>query len=166
MSDLQRILVPVDFSACSRAAVAYAAYLAGALGAEVEVLHAWRPPQELGPFLGEVKVTDPETGERRTLAEHVEAQARGALDDFVASLREQGIEAGASLVEGPPKRAVLEAAETGRYQLIVMGTHGRTGLAHALLGSVAEWVLRHVAIPVVTVPDPQHETRGAAGTPG
>ena len=151
MPTIAKILVPVDFSACSDEAVSYAAFLAKALSASVEVVHAWHAPYDLGPFLGQLAINDPDTGEERSLAEFVEVQAREALERTVTRLEEQGVAVSARLIEGTPKRAIVRCAEDGDYDLLVLGTHGRTGLAHVLMGSVAEWVLRHVAIPVVTV---------------
>lgn len=154
MPPARKILVPVDFSDCSVAAVDYAAFLAQHLEASVELVHAWHAPYDLGPFLGQLVINDPDTGEERSLAEFVERQAREALDRTVGRLTDQGLTVSARLVEGTPKRAIVRAVEEGDYDMVVLGTHGRTGLAHVLMGSVAEWVLRHVAVPVVTVRAP------------
>lgn len=151
MHPIRKILVPVDFSACSDEAVAYAAFLASKLSASIEIIHAWHPPYDLGPFLGQLAITDPDTGEDRSLAEFVEEQARDALDRMVARLAQRGLTVTGRLVEGTPKRAIVRCVQDGDYDLVVLGTHGRTGLAHVLMGSVAEWVLRHVNVPVVTV---------------
>lgn len=151
MPSVHKILVPVDFSSCSDEAVDYAAFLAKKLSASVELVHAWHAPHDLGPFLGQLAVNDPETGEERSLAEFVERQAKEALDRTSTKLADHGLPVSARLVEGTAKRAIVRAVEEGDYDLVVLGTHGRTGLAHVLMGSVAEWVLRHVAVPVVTV---------------
>jgi nucleotide-binding universal stress UspA family protein len=164
MQAIQKILVPVDFSACSEEAVAYAGFLASKLSASVEVIHAWHPPYDLGPFLGQLAITDPDTGEERSLAEFVEEQAREALDRTVSDLGKQGLQVKGHLVEGTPKRAIVRCVEDGDYDLVVLGTHGRTGLAHVLMGSVAEWVLRHVAVPVVTVRASTEAHEGVAVT--
>lgn len=155
MQTIRKILVPVDFSACSDEAIVYAGFLASKLAASVEVVHAWHPPYDLGPFLGQLAITDPDTGQERSLSEFVEQQAREALDRTIAELTERGLTVTGRLVEGSPKRAIVHCVEDGDYDLVVLGTHGRTGLAHVLMGSVAEWILRHVTVPVVTVRAPQ-----------
>jgi len=166
MPSIRKILVPVDFSACSDEAVSYAAFLAKALAAEVEVIHAWHAPYDLGPFLGQLAITDPETGQERSLAEFVEVQAREALDSTVARLVDEGLTVTSKLVEGTPKRAIVRCVEDGDYDLVVLGTHGRTGLAHVLMGSVAEWVLRHVTVPVVTVRAPATDETAEVSSSG
>ena len=152
MPEISRILVPVDFSDCSDAALEYALFLAAELGASIDLLHAWHPPHDSSPFLGQLAIADPRDGRHKTLAEFVEEQARDALARVVGHLQGRGVEVRESLlVGGTPKRAIVEAATRGEYHLVIMGTHGRTGLAHVLMGSVAEWVLRHSAVPVLTV---------------
>ncbi|MEQ9319241.1 MAG: universal stress protein [Polyangiaceae bacterium] len=154
MPSVQKILVPVDFSACSDEAVDYAAFLAKPLSASVELVHAWHAPHDLGPFLGQLAVNDPDTGEERSLSEFVERQAREALERTAARLADHGLPVSARLIEGTAKRAIVRCVEDGNYDMVVLGTHGRTGLAHVIMGSVAEWVLRHVTVPVVTVRAP------------
>jgi nucleotide-binding universal stress UspA family protein len=152
MPEISRILVPVDFSDCSDAALEYAVFLAGGLGASIDLLHAWHPPQDSSPFFGQLAIADPRDGRHKTLADFVEEQAREALDRVLARLKERGIDVRESvLVGGTPKRAIVEAASRGDYHMVIMGTHGRTGLSHVLMGSVAEWVLRHCTVPVLTV---------------
>ena len=152
MPEISKILVPLDFSDCSDAALEYAVFLAGELGASIDLLHAWHPPYDASPFLGQLAIADPRDGRHKTLADFVEEQAREALERVLARLGERGVGVAKSLlVGGSPKRAIVEAAVAGDYHLVIMGTHGRTGLAHVLMGSVAEWVLRHSSVPVLTV---------------
>jgi nucleotide-binding universal stress UspA family protein len=151
MLNVQKILVPVDFSECSGAAVDYAAFLAKSFGAKVTLLHAWQPPADLGPFLGQVAIRDPDSGKDRTLAEFVESQSRHALDGLIEGLTSKGVDVEGRLEPGAARKGITAVSEAEGYDLIVMGTHGRTGLAHAVMGSVAEWVVRHAKVPVLTV---------------
>ena len=80
----------------------------------------------------------------------VNARAEGDLADLVRELERDGVEAEAIARRGSPDRVVLELAAERSADLIVMGTHGRTGLAHAFLGSVAERVAREADCPVLT----------------
>jgi nucleotide-binding universal stress UspA family protein len=148
--NFRKILVPVDFSPSSGVAIRHALDFARAFGGTVVVLHAWEVPVYLRPDLtvwaGEVSAT---------LAEQVRVGAEHAMRDFA---RENGFYGNelvtCRIVQAPPYHAILTAAEEGQFDLIVMGTHGRTGLSHVLLGSVAEKVVRHARCPVLTVRAP------------
>lgn len=153
MTPIDRILVAVDFSECSAAAADYAAFMARELKAELDVLHVWQPPHELGPLLGQLAITDPSDKREITLSEFICSQAKAALDKQLEGLRDKhhDVEATGRLEEGPVKQTIVEVAASGNYDLVVMGTHGRTGLDHLLTGSVAEWVVRHSPVAVITV---------------
>jgi nucleotide-binding universal stress UspA family protein len=150
MSAIRKILVPVDFSECSRAALERAVELARELRAEIHLMHAWQPPYEVGPFLAQVPVLGP-TGRRTSLAELARRESGHALEKLTAELADAGVVVTGRLEPGSAREAIVHAATGGGYDLVVMGTHGRTGLRHLLLGSVAEWVVRHSAVPVLTV---------------
>jgi universal stress protein A len=147
MIDLKRILVGVDFSKHSENAVRYAVAFAEALGAELHLLHVvpgpvaytrmYVPPEDW--------LVEERDAARRELERlpGVQAQAN------VSVLRE--VRSGSPLVE------IVQYAREANIDLIVMGTHGRSGLAHLLLGSVAENVVRQAPCPVLTVRDPEHE---------
>jgi nucleotide-binding universal stress UspA family protein len=151
MRAIQKILVPVDFSESSQAAMDYAGELADKLGATIDVMHAWHPPYDLSELFREASVAAPDEGRRQTLADFVETKAGQDLKRALARLEARGLEVKGRLEPGTPRNAIVEAAASGGYDMIVMGTHGRTGLAHAVLGSVAEWVVRHATVPVLTV---------------
>jgi universal stress protein A len=146
MTAIRRILVPVDFSEPSRAAFDYAAGVARAFGATLDVLHVWEVPAFVPP--GTVAVGPAGV----SLVELVKTSAENALDDFVSNARRRGIEVRSARTElGAPAHVIADAAAKGEYDLVVVGTHGRTGMSHALIGSVAERVVRHAPCPVLSV---------------
>jgi universal stress protein A len=153
MLQLGRILVPVDFSPCSRSALEHAVHLAQKLGAEIEVLHVWEPPRYVIP---EVTVQMP--GEpQRTLMEFARSEAGKEMEGFLADFEGEGQpRVSGRLASGDPTEAIIDLAESGSYDLIAMGTHGRTGLSHLFLGSVAEKVVRRAKCPVLTIRSPEH----------
>jgi universal stress protein A len=150
---IERILVPVDFSPCSTAALDYAAALAEALDADLDVMHAWEPSHDwLSSFADvHVEATNGESTRRHTLSEFVCTRAGAELKRTLAKLERRGLRVRGRLEAGKPRDAIVEAAAKGGYDLVVIGTHGRTGVAHLVLGSVATWVVRHSTVPVLTV---------------
>lgn len=141
MSQIRRILCPVDFSEPSRVALRYAATLAGTLGAELEVMHAYQLPVYALPD-GALMATPEMT-----------ARISTDLGKALAELaEEEAPKAKTTLVEGAPAAEVARLAKEHEADLVVMGTHGRTGLKHLLIGSVAERVVRTCPVPVLTVP--------------
>ena len=137
------ILVPTDFSDSSDFALAYAVKLARSLGAELVVLHTY----EL-PMIGFPDGTLVATAE---LTSRVLDGARVALDAAVAKHGNAGVPLRTLVKEGESWRTIVDAAPEVGAGLIVMGTHGRSGLPRALLGSVAEKVVRMAPCPVLTV---------------
>ncbi len=144
-----RILVPVDSSACATAAVDCALAVADLYDAPVTLLHAWEPVYELGVVLGAATIAT-QAGEI-SLTQHIAEEAEKTLNAHRDRLSESQIVVDTRLVEGAPKAAIRDALDTGEFDLVVMGTHGRTGLSHVVMGSVAEWVVRHAPVPVMTI---------------
>lgn len=148
MADVhKKILLPIDFSECSKPALEYAARLARDISADLHLLHVW----ELPDFVPRVM---PGEGflDHRALGDLVERRAREALDAFVLQAERREIPiTSAALAIGVPSRTIVEAAAVGGYDLLVVGTHGRTGFSHVMLGSVAERIVRHAPCPVLTV---------------
>jgi nucleotide-binding universal stress UspA family protein len=145
MNSIRQILVPVDFSEQSRAALDYAAGLARMSGASIDILHVWEIPafEPPGPIVAEASMTLWEVSQRN---------AEQALLGFREAASKRGIDIRASrAVAGDPWRSIVDAAKGGGYDLIVIGTHGRTGFSRALIGSVAERVVRHAHCPVLAV---------------
>jgi nucleotide-binding universal stress UspA family protein len=131
-----RILVPTDFSAPSEAALAYGQKMADQFDAALHLLHIVE-----NPFLRAV------SGDRRS---REEAPARWLQDRLREADRRRGA---VTVVEqsDEPASEILRYAKSNNIDLIVMGTHGRAGLARAALGSVAETVVRAASCPVLTV---------------
>ena len=143
---INRILVPVDFSAHSEKAIRYATTLANRFGAQVTLLHVVEDPFVTGAWQAEAFVPNmPE------LLNDLVKAADAQIAELKTRLLSQGTIAQAAVITGQPAREIVTHAEAGRFDLIVMGTHGRTGLPHAFLGSIAERVMRKAPCAVLTV---------------
>jgi len=152
--DFQRIVVPYDFSDHAAAALDTALELARRFDAELHLVHI-----VLVPAYGygtEILATSP------LLVIEASAAARLRLDEVADSLVDPPRRVETHAVEGSQIAASIDSfAERIAADLIVMGTHGRTGLAHALIGSVAERTLRRAPCPVLTVRSTSAETQPA-----
>lgn len=139
-----KILLPSDFSDCSAEAARTARRLAEHFGSRIVVLHVLDEPAALDPmFRGEVPL--------EMLRERMERYSRDAMDRFVAE-RFQGYPAVETRVaSGIPYREILREARDTAADLIVIGTHGRTGVEHVIFGSTAEKVVRMAPCPVLSV---------------
>jgi len=140
---IQRILIPVDFSETSAAAAEYGCALAARLGADVTLLNVYSPGIVALPDA--VFVPSPE--EQRAIAHAAHTQ----LESLAGTLERDGVIIHCETIEGLPADGIVVWAEGKRPDLIVMGTHGRRGFSHLLLGSVAEHTVRHAPCPVLTV---------------
>jgi nucleotide-binding universal stress UspA family protein len=139
---IRRILVPHDFSDTAARALDYALALAERLGASVTVVHAYEIPVygfPEGPIV---------TAE---MAGQIEAAARGAIEAVAKRSARPGVEVDFVLRQGPAWSEIQAIAKEIRADLVVIGSHGRRGLSRALLGSVAEKVVRTAPCPVLTV---------------
>lgn len=137
-----QILVPTDFSNGSRLAVDYALELARRLGATVHLLHVVEDPSVAGMFTEAYVDLALIRKERRCDARH---RMNGLLNDL------HGTTITDEIASGPVAQTIAGIAADRGADFIVMGTHGRTGLAHVLVGSVAEQVIRIAGCPVLTV---------------
>jgi nucleotide-binding universal stress UspA family protein len=151
MIDLHRILVPTDFSMSSENALRYGMAFAERFGAELHLLHV---VQDLTWFVPEAILVAPAA--MPPLEQFVTA-AQTALERVIKGLNLPGIKVQPVVREGTPYDAIVRYAKETDVDLIVMGTHGHTGLAHVFLGSVAEKVVRRAPCPVLTVRHPEHE---------
>jgi glycine betaine transporter len=143
---ITNILVPVDFSPHAERAFGYAATLAHRFGAKLALLHVVDDSFVTGGWSSEIYVSNvPE------LMENLIADAERRLATLKASAAALGLTAETGVIRGRPAPAIVEHAKNGGFDLIVMGTHGRTGVSHVVMGSVAERVLRKAPCPVLTV---------------
>ena len=146
MTRITRLLVPTDFSATSEVALQYALAIAPP-GAAIHVLHVVDAVSVSAAYPDGFYVAPP--GHCEQLID--EAYLR--LRDIVDSAARPDLQLTTEVLVGWPVAAIVQDATSRGADLIVMGTHGRSGLAHALLGSVAERVLRSAPCPVLTVRD-------------
>jgi universal stress protein A len=145
---IQQILVPVDFSANARKSIAYASAFAKQFGAKVTYLHVIQVNYAYGEF-GAVDFT--------ALEREMRASADKELANLAAAARSAGLEAETIVREGSPAKVIADVAREMRADLVVISTHGYTGLKHVLMGSIAEHVVRYAPCPVLVVRDQQHD---------
>lgn len=141
------LLVPVDFSAASVAALRLAVKIAAETGGSVSLLHVGLAPELYYGDLAAYGFLVPETTAK--VREQVVAEQRQALEQLALKEVAAGVPSKVVLREGYAPDEILAEARKGTYDCLVMGTHGRRGLSHALLGSVTERVLRQVELPVL-----------------
>ncbi len=141
------ILVPHDFSECANRAEELAASWAEQGKTRIVLFHACQLPAGLS--LG--ATVTPEGGAPVTIEHHVLGGALDRLEARAAPLRKRGISVSVRAAIGEIAVATVEEATACRADIIVMGTHGRTGLAHFILGSSAEKIIRTARVPVVTL---------------
>lgn len=147
MKKVEKILAPTDLSELSRTGMEYALELARGWGAEVTVYHVANAA-ELASYKA-YSVEDLLNKHRKTLGQF--------LNDNFAELLPL-VEVRQKVEIGSPATNILEEAEREGSDLIVMSTHGRTGLAHVLMGSVTEQVVRNASCPVFSIHPPQPRT--------
>ena len=140
---IKTILAPIAFDQPGQDSLDYAVRLAARLGASVCAVHVYTIP--VYGFPDGVVVTAPE------LAARLSEAAQAHLDAAVDAQKRHGVKLTSVLVTGNPWEEIVEVARARKADLIVMGTHGRHGLPRAIMGSVAERVLRTSEIPVLTV---------------
>lgn len=144
--NIRTVLVPVDFSTCSMLVTRQAAGLATRLGARLVVLHVAELPAGVSPDTH----VRPE-GVDRTASDYLGTDARERLAPFAEAGRELGAAAEIDVRFGHVVPTILRAADETQSDLIIIGTHGRTGLARIVLGSIAEGVVHGAQVPVMLV---------------
>lgn len=137
----KKILFPTDFSTLSDAALKYATTLAKDMGAKLVIVHIEEPPAAYGAGEMYYGIPDPDTAALRKMLEAVKPTDASVPYEH-------------RLVTGEPGMEIVELAQEENADLIVMGTHGRTGLGRLLMGSVAESVVRRAPCPVFTFKEP------------
>jgi len=143
---IKRILIPVDFSADSLKALAYARDFAKPFGAELCVLYVVEPIYYATP--ADMYATSPNIAMLIDEQQRVGAQQLARIN---ADLKKRGATVRTLQKTGSAAQSIVDTAKTLKADLIIMGTHGRTGFAHMLMGSVAEKVVRTAGCPVLTV---------------
>ncbi len=139
----ETIVVPTDFSSAAEKALELAAQLARQAGpAKILLVNAYAVPLELEALA---------IYGAKQVYEELAAESDKQLKEILERLRKKGVSGESMGNHGRPEDVIVELARERKADLIVMGTHGRTGVPHVLLGSVAERVIRNAPCPVITV---------------
>ncbi|EEF62863.1 universal stress protein [Pedosphaera parvula] len=149
---LKNIMVPVDFSEFSKRALEYALPLAEKFGAKIILVHVIEPT-----FYPDNVMIPAETEEVNAI---MASEGRKMLDQLGAEKIKSGIDSQKIITTGRPYNEIIQAAASQHADLIIMATHGYTGLKHMFMGSTAERVVRHAPCPVLVVRERRHETQG------
>ncbi len=149
MITIKNILCPIDYSIYSERALKYAIEFAEKYQAKLYLIHVLdiRVYDITDPDLYNVNVVDDET--LKKLKERLSARV---TEDTKGRVPVEAI-----IIQGVPFAEIINAAKERQIDLIVLGTHGRTGLSHAIMGSVAEKVVRKAPCPVLTIRHPEHD---------
>lgn len=142
----RKILVCLDGSSLAEQVLPYATEVAQRFGSRVVLLQVIHLPASFAAAAAQ--------GGEKILAEEVgrlAGEARAYLEGVAAPLREKGLEVEAAALEGTPSEAIVTYARENEVDLIAIGTHGRKSLGRLVFGSVADHVLKHSSIPVLTV---------------
>lgn len=140
---ISRILVPVDFSEASIKGLEYALWLAELMKAKINLIHVIEPVYVASTYPSTAYVPQYSEAEEKANQKRLGELAKKSIP---SNLYEKSI-----IRMGVPYHAITEAAQSLKADLIVITTHGRTGLSHVLMGSTAERVVRHAPCPVLTV---------------
>lgn len=138
----QRILFPTDFSHCGDAAMHLATALARDSGGTIIIAHVEEPPTVYGSGEMYYGMLDPSPDDLKRMLNEVKPSDPAVACEY-------------RLVTGDPSSAIVRLAEEEKADLIVLGTHGRTGLLHMLIGSTAEAIVRRATCPVLTFKQPK-----------
>lgn len=151
MPVMKNILVPLDFSECSEAALPYAAALAQKYKAKITLLHVVSTHIYMG--------AGSELVYWEQILSSMEEEAHKMLATIFSPTERALLQLKERVVHGIPFAVILEEAKSGEADLIVMATHGRTGLSHAVMGSVAERIVRLSPIPVLIIRPAGHSSK-------
>jgi nucleotide-binding universal stress UspA family protein len=141
--EIRRILVPIDFSEHADHVIEWAQHLAKEHESHLILLHVYHLPVEFQQLEGAYLPPD--------FWANVKKEAEQTLGRYIAKLRNQGVDAESVVREGYPATVIVDEAVTQKVDLIVIGTHGLSGLKHLLLGSIAERVVQKAPCPVLAV---------------
>jgi nucleotide-binding universal stress UspA family protein len=151
MLTLKTVLVPTDFSEASESALRYGKAMAEAFGASLHVVHV------MEDLLAHAWAAEVYVSSMPQLRDEIEKESQQRLGTLLTDGERKALRAETALLAGNPFLEIIRYAKTHGVDLIVMGTHGRGPIAHMLLGSVAEKVVRKSPCPVLTVREAQHE---------
>jgi universal stress protein A len=151
MLTLKTVLVPTDFSDASVSALRYGKAMAGAFNASLHVVHV------MEDLLAHAWAAEVYVASMPQLRDEIEKESRQRLDTLLTDEERRMYQVEIALLAGNPFLEIIRYAKAHDIDLIVMGTHGRGPIAHMLLGSVAEKVVRKSPCPVLTVREAQHE---------
>jgi nucleotide-binding universal stress UspA family protein len=152
MSSFAKILVPTDFSDSAELALDQAIALAEPFGGTLTLLHVYEVPVMYPSWPGGLALSAEILTSTEKAAEASLTKWKAMAEKRLAQISDRATaKISAKLVCGSARDEIIAEAEQGAYDLIVIGTHGRTGLSHVLLGSVAERVVRVAPCPVLTV---------------
>jgi nucleotide-binding universal stress UspA family protein len=146
---IRRILVPIDYSENSKAALAYGAELARSFEAALDIVHVWDRPT----YVSDAVMVQRPGEAHKPIGELIRENAQKDMDEFMATVTlPSDVPTQSRLLSGEPASTLVAELKKGEHDLVVLSTHGRTGIAHLLLGSIAEKLVRMSPVPVLTVP--------------
>jgi len=156
---LTRILAPTDFSKYSGFALEWAAYLAQCMKADLLLLHVLTEEEGkiVEEVIGEGAVVQIPRGIRQNVVEERQKRLTDQYEMVVSREIKAALKVEQTVRIGVPFLEIVRVAKERDVDLIVLGTHGRTGLSHALIGSVAEKVVHHAHCPVLSIKHPQYK---------
>ena len=149
MISIKNILCPIDYSVYSEMALKYAIEFAEKYLAKLYLMHVLdiRVYDINEPELYNVNIVD-----EATIAKLRERLLRCVTEDTKGKISVEAL-----IIQGVPFAEIIKASKEYKIDLIVIGTHGRTGISHAIMGSVAEKVVRKAPCPVLTIRHPEHD---------
>lgn len=149
MISIKNILCPIDYSVYSEKALKYAIEFAEKYNAKLYLMHVLD--------IRIYDITDPELYNVNVIDKETINKLRERLHKCISEDTRKNIEVETIVIEGVPFSEIIKKAREYKVDLIVLGTHGRTGLSHAIMGSVAEKVVRKAPCPVLTIRHPEHD---------
>ncbi len=142
----KRIVVPIDFSDCSRKALEYAVATARSHNSTLTILHVYEE-SFIEPYVNAAN-SEKEADE---IMKEIDRVNENRYDEFLKTVALSGVEYDKLLIKGVPETEIVETAMEQQADLLVMGTHGRTGIKHIIIGSTAEEVVRSVHCDIIIV---------------
>ena len=152
MINIQKVLFPTDCSENSEDALAYAIEITKKFNAKLLILNV---TSELEIYGGDNDYLSP--ANYKKMVEAADADSKKQLKAYWEKFEESDIKVELMQVKGDPFKEIVLFAQDNKMDIIVMGTHGRTGIQHIMMGSVAEKIVRYSPIPVLTVKNKKHE---------